>query len=338
MLRLEEMVRQSVPEATTLITSGGGGGNNWRRRRRRQHTAARSTSCSCRATSATRTNDEIAQDLRRQLAGLPGVIVRANPAGGNFQLNRLLGGGGGQTAAGSSLEIRGHDLDDAQPHRAGGARRDGRHARHRRRAASAAKKAGRRSPIRVDRPKAAMLGMTRARRRQHDPDQRRRAPRPRSTASAATSTRSSSGCARPTAKSIADVGDVLVSTPSGQVVPGAQPAGGRAARPARCRSSARTWSASPASTPRSRSPLSEAVDGRPGAARPGARAARLLRRLRRRGRGTGAVVPAAAAGADPGRPAGLRGDGVAVRVAARPVHHHVLDSGRRHRRRARACC
>ena len=73
--------------------------------------------------------------------------------------------------------------------------------------------------IRVDRPKAAMLGMTRAERRQHDPDQRRRARRPRSTASAATSTRSSCGCAKRIARAISDVGDVLVSTPGGQVVP-----------------------------------------------------------------------------------------------------------------------
>ena len=59
-----------------------------------------------------RTNDQISQELRRQLAGLPGVIVRANPAGGNFQLFRMLGGGDGD--AGLALEIRGEDLDDAR--------------------------------------------------------------------------------------------------------------------------------------------------------------------------------------------------------------------------------
>ena len=45
------------------------------------------------------------------MSGLPGVIVRANPAGGNFQLNRMLGGGDDDAA--SPLEIRGDDLDDA---------------------------------------------------------------------------------------------------------------------------------------------------------------------------------------------------------------------------------
>src|SRR5437016_8634185 len=36
---------------------------------------------------------------------------RANPGGGNFQLNFILGGG---QDARLSLEIRGHDLDDAR--------------------------------------------------------------------------------------------------------------------------------------------------------------------------------------------------------------------------------
>jgi hypothetical protein len=40
--------------------------------------------------------------------------VRANPAGGNFQLQRLLGGGGNNQDARLALEIRGHDLDDAR--------------------------------------------------------------------------------------------------------------------------------------------------------------------------------------------------------------------------------
>ena len=38
-------------------------------------------------------------------------------------------------------------------------------------------------------------------------------------ASAATSIRSSSGCARTIARQVTDVGDVLLNTPSGQVVP-----------------------------------------------------------------------------------------------------------------------
>ena len=100
LLRLEEMVKQHVPEATTIITNGGGGGDNGggggggggqtNRGQIRIQLVPRD--------QRTRTNEEISMDLRRQLAGLPGVIVRANPAGGNFQLQRLLGGGGNQDA------------------------------------------------------------------------------------------------------------------------------------------------------------------------------------------------------------------------------------------------
>jgi len=58
-------------------------------------------------------SDQIAMELRRQLSGIPGVIVRANASGGNNQLNRFLSGGnngGGRL----SLEIRGDDLDGAR--------------------------------------------------------------------------------------------------------------------------------------------------------------------------------------------------------------------------------
>ena len=44
----------------------------------------------------TRSSEQIAMDLRRQLSGIPGVIVRANASGGNNQLNRFLSGGGNQ--------------------------------------------------------------------------------------------------------------------------------------------------------------------------------------------------------------------------------------------------
>ena len=82
--------------------------------------------------------------------------------------------------------------------------------------------------------------------------------------------------------------------------------------------------------------LGDAVDNVNARARPAARPARLHRRVRRRGRGAGqglhAAPLAAAARGDPG----LRGDGVAVRVAARPVHHHVLDPAGLDRRGAGA--
>ncbi|MBF8300565.1 MAG: mdtC 2 [Acidobacteria bacterium] len=212
MLRLEEMVRQYVPEATTVITSGGGGfgGFGGQGNSNRGQINIRLVPRGDR----TRTSDQISQELRRQLAGLPGVIVRANPAGGNFQLNRLLGGDGDSRLA---LEVRGDDLDDA------------------RRIAQEARVVMEDTPgiadvrlgrdegrpeitIRVDRPKAAMLGMT-----------------VQSVASTIQTNVAGTQAAQfrergneypvivrlreADREGIADIGDVLVSTPSGQVVP-----------------------------------------------------------------------------------------------------------------------
>ena len=154
--------RRTCPEATTIITNGGGGGGNnfgggggggGQTNRGQIHIQLVPRD------QRTRTNEEISIDLRRQLAGLPGVIVRANPAGGNFQLQRLLGGGGNDQDARLALEIRGHDLDDA------------------RRVAVDAQQLMEATPgiadvrvgreegrpeisVRVDRPKAATLGLT----------------------------------------------------------------------------------------------------------------------------------------------------------------------------------
>ena len=168
----------------------------------------------------TRTNEEIAFALRRELQGLPGVAVRANPAGGNNQIMRFLSGGGQNNNGGSSrlqVEIRGHDLDDA------------------RRVAQEVRGVMENTPgfadvnigreegrpeiaVRVDRPKAAMLGM--------------------SVSSVATTIQTNvagttaaqfreRGNEYPVVvrlreadrEEISDVGDVLLSTPTGQVVP-----------------------------------------------------------------------------------------------------------------------
>jgi HAE1 family hydrophobic/amphiphilic exporter-1 len=218
LLKLEELVKANVPEAVTIITNGGGGGNNGggggggggqtNRGQIRIQLVPRE--------ERTRTNEEIAQDLRRKLNGLAGVIVRANPSGGNFQLQRLLGGGGNQDAR-LALEIRGHDLDDA------------------RRVAVDAQNLMESTPgladvrigreegrpeisVRVDRPKAATLGLTvsgvattiqtnvagttAAQYRERGNEypivvQLRQADR----------------------EEVNDVGDVLLSTPTGQVIP-----------------------------------------------------------------------------------------------------------------------
>ena len=221
LLQLEEMVQKAVPETVTIITSGGGGGNNFggggggggggstNRGQIRLILVPRD--------QRTRTTEEISIALRRELAGLPGVVIRANPTGGNFQLTRLLGGGGQGNDSRVALEIRGHDLDDA------------------RRIAQDAREVMEGTPgiadvrigreegrpeisVRVDRPKAAMLGMT----------------------VSGVATTIQTNVAGTTAaqfrergneypivvrlresdrEEISDVGDVLLNTPSGQVVP-----------------------------------------------------------------------------------------------------------------------
>jgi HAE1 family hydrophobic/amphiphilic exporter-1 len=219
LLKVEELIKQNVPEAVTLITSGGGGNNfqggggggggGTHRGQIRIMLVPRD--------QRERTNEQIAIDLRRQLTGLPGVVVRANPTGGNNQLQRLLTGGGGGNTGRLALEIRGHDLDDA--------RRIAQDARVLMEETpgiadvSVGREEGRPEiAVRVDRPKAAMLGMT----------------------AATVANTIQTNVAGTTAaqfrergneypvivrlreadrRQIADVGDVLLNTPSGQVVP-----------------------------------------------------------------------------------------------------------------------
>jgi HAE1 family hydrophobic/amphiphilic exporter-1 len=105
-----------------------------------------------------RSSEQIAFELRRQLSGLPGVVIRANASGGNNQMNRFLSGGNNNNGR-LALEIAGEDLADA------------------RRLALDAKTLMDSTPgiadarvgrdegrpelaVRVDRPKAALLGLT----------------------------------------------------------------------------------------------------------------------------------------------------------------------------------
>ena len=107
--RVEEAINQLVPEATAVIVSAGGGGGFGGARMHRGRINILLTP----KDERTRSSDEIAQDLRRQLSGIPGVVTRANAAGGNRALNFLLSGGnndGGRLA----LEIRGEDLTDSR--------------------------------------------------------------------------------------------------------------------------------------------------------------------------------------------------------------------------------
>ncbi len=103
---IEERIRKSVPEMVTLISQGGGGGFMGGASTHRGDITIQLKS----KTERTRSNEQIAQDLRRQLQGIPGVVSRARAAGGS-QLNRILGG---NQDARLSLEIRGYDFADSQ--------------------------------------------------------------------------------------------------------------------------------------------------------------------------------------------------------------------------------
>ena len=153
MYRLEDMIKQSVPETTTIVTNGGGfggfgGGGNTNRGNMQVKLVPRD--------ERMRSSDQIAQDLRRRLNNIPGAIVRANPGGGNFQLNFILGGG---QDARLSLEIRGHDIDDARriQQQAIGVMMDTPGIADVRQPQDDARPE---LAIHVDRPKAAMLGLT----------------------------------------------------------------------------------------------------------------------------------------------------------------------------------
>ncbi|HET9368923.1 MAG TPA: efflux RND transporter permease subunit [Vicinamibacterales bacterium] len=105
--RLEEMVRAAVPEATTIIGSGGGGGG---------FGGGGSSSANVEMklvprAERTRSSEQIAQDLRGILVGLAGVQITTRASGGNQTLQRALGGNNDSRMA---IEIRGFDLDDAK--------------------------------------------------------------------------------------------------------------------------------------------------------------------------------------------------------------------------------
>jgi len=113
LLRVEAMVNELVPEATDVVLSAGGGGGFGGQSVNRGNLQILLVP----KDERTRSSEQIAMELRRQLSGLPGVIVRANASGGN-QANRFLSGGGGFGGPGGGsrlqLEIRGEDLDEAK--------------------------------------------------------------------------------------------------------------------------------------------------------------------------------------------------------------------------------
>jgi len=105
-LRLEQMVREMVPELDILISNGGGGGFMGGS----GHRGSLTLRLKPRA-ERTRSNEQIAADLRVKLTGLPGVVLRPRASGGNNQMSRMFNMGGEGRL---SLEIRGHDLEDSR--------------------------------------------------------------------------------------------------------------------------------------------------------------------------------------------------------------------------------
>jgi HAE1 family hydrophobic/amphiphilic exporter-1 len=106
-LRLEQMIREVVPELDILISNGGGGGFMGGSSGHRGSLTLRLVPRDQRK----RSNEQIAQDLRVKLTGLPGVITRPRASGGNNQMSRMFNMGGDGRL---SLEIRGHDLEDSR--------------------------------------------------------------------------------------------------------------------------------------------------------------------------------------------------------------------------------
>jgi HAE1 family hydrophobic/amphiphilic exporter-1 len=106
-VRLETLAHEYVKEAETVITQlGGGGGFGGGSSNRVNMTLRLAT-----RDKRTRTSEQIARDLNRQLPGIiPGAIIQTRASGGNQQQNRLFGSGESRIA----LEIQGDDLQLSQ--------------------------------------------------------------------------------------------------------------------------------------------------------------------------------------------------------------------------------
>ncbi len=151
-LRLEEMIRDNVPEMLTLVSSAGGGGF--------MGGSASTVNINVKLkprNERPRSNDQIATDLRRQLVGLAGTVVTTRASGGNQQLNRALGGGNQDSRF--AVEVRGEDISESRRiaqdvlellRGTGGVDNP-----------QVGREEGRpEMAIRVDRPKAALLGLS----------------------------------------------------------------------------------------------------------------------------------------------------------------------------------
>ncbi|KPK81055.1 MAG: acriflavin resistance protein [Phycisphaerae bacterium SM23_33] len=100
---VEAIVSESVPEVKSVVTSLGGAG--WHGSG--SHTGQMRIALKP-ASQRTRSSEQIAADLRRRLAGIPGLLVRTRAGGGMFMLR--MGTSGTDRV---QVDIRGHDLEVA---------------------------------------------------------------------------------------------------------------------------------------------------------------------------------------------------------------------------------
>jgi HAE1 family hydrophobic/amphiphilic exporter-1 len=101
---VEDMIRRDVPEMVSMLSRSGGGG--WR--------GSGSHTAEVRITlvpknERSRSSEQVANDLRRSLQGIPGLTVRTRAGQGLFLL-RI----GSSSSDRVSVEIRGYDLATAQ--------------------------------------------------------------------------------------------------------------------------------------------------------------------------------------------------------------------------------
>ena len=98
---IEKIIEQKVPEAESVMTSIGGGG--WRASG--GHTGSMRISL-VPMTERDRSSAQIAEDLRAELRGIPGINIRTREGSGLFLLRIAFGGGD----EGLQVEIKGFDL------------------------------------------------------------------------------------------------------------------------------------------------------------------------------------------------------------------------------------
>ncbi|NQT21191.1 MAG: efflux RND transporter permease subunit, partial [Planctomycetes bacterium] len=106
LLKIEKTVRDSVPEAKSMVVSAGG--SSW-------HGSGTYTGeirvALVPMDQRTRSSDDVADDLRAKLTNIPGVVVRVRSGQGLMTriFQRTMSGSGDKIA----VEVRGHDLETA---------------------------------------------------------------------------------------------------------------------------------------------------------------------------------------------------------------------------------